>query len=36
MKKVIAVCGPTAVGKTRMGVSLAEALHGYWNSESDS
>mgnify|MGYP002552860164 CR=1 FL=1 len=28
MKKVIAVCGPTAVGKTRMGVSLAEALHG--------
>ena len=27
MKKVIAVCGPTAVGKTRMGVSLAEALH---------
>ncbi len=28
MKKVIVVCGPTAVGKTRMGVSLAEALHG--------
>lgn len=28
MKKVIAVCGPTAVGKTRMGVSLAEALRG--------
>ena len=28
MKKVIAVCGPIAVGKTRMGVSLAEALHG--------
>ena len=28
MKKVIAVCGPTAVGKTRMGVSLAEELHG--------
>lgn len=28
MKKVIAVCGPTAVGKTRMGVSLAQILHG--------
>ena len=28
MIKVIAVCGPTAEGKTRMGVSLAEALHG--------
>lgn len=28
MKKVIVVCGPTAVGKTRMGVSLAQALNG--------
>lgn len=28
MKKVIVVCGPTAVGKTRMGVSLAKNLNG--------
>lgn len=28
MKKVIVVCGPTAVGKTRMGVSLAQVLKG--------
>ena len=26
MKKVIAVCGPTAVGKTRMGVSLCRSI----------